>query len=54
MNNKLFIVKERDDAMESALNQFELFTDQPVGAISVNSFLHTQIKFILNIIYIIS
>jgi len=34
VNNRLFIVKEKDDAMESALNQFELFTDKPSGAIS--------------------
>ncbi|XP_066923343.1 TBC1 domain family member 15-like [Clytia hemisphaerica] len=34
LNSRLFIVKERDDAMQSAVNQFELFTDKPVGAIS--------------------
>lgn len=34
VNNRLFVVKEKDDAMESALNQFELFTDKPSGAIS--------------------
>lgn len=32
----MFIVKEKDDAMESALNQFELFTDTPGGTISVS------------------
>lgn len=34
MNNRLFIVKEKDDAMQSALNQFELF-DRPAGGFSV-------------------
>ena len=35
VNNRLFVVKEKDAAMESALNQFELFADKPTGAISV-------------------
>ena len=46
VNNKLFIVKERDDAMESALNQFELFADKPVGAISVSRFSFDSVLFI--------